>query len=169
MKSVFSLAIALFLSFSAYAQADAIERFFKDYQEDENFTVVYVSPKMFQMVSKATDGGNDAELASIVKDLKGLRILTSKINPDKVYKEANKRLNIKEYEELVTVRDKESNVRFVTKEANGLISELLLLVGGKDEFVMMSFVGNIDLSKIAKLAKKLDIDGAEHLDKIGKK
>ena len=69
----------------------------------------------------------------------------------------------------MTVRDKESNVRFVTKESNGLISELLLLVGGKDEFVMMSFVGNIDLNKIAKLAKKLDIDGAEHLDKVKKK
>ncbi len=169
MKSIFSLAILLFIGFTATAQLDAIERFFKDYQEDENFTVVYVSPKMFQMVSKATDGSEDKELSSIVKDLKGLRILTSKVNPDKIYKEANKRLNIKEYEELVTVREKDSNVRFVTKESNGIINELLLLVGGKDEFVMMSFVGNIDLNKIAKLAKKLDIDGAEHLDKVNKK
>ena len=159
----------MFISFASFAQVDAIERFFKDYQEDENFTVVYVSPKMFQMVSKATDGSSDQELASIVKDLKGLRILTTEINPDKVYKEDNKRLNIKEYEELVTVREKDSNVRFVTKETNGIISELLLLVGGKDDFVMMSFVGNIDLAKISKLAKKLDIDGAEHLEKVNKK
>ncbi len=169
MKSIFSFAIAILISYSSFAQVDAIERFFKDYQEDKNFTVVYVSPKMFQMVSKATDGGTDQELASIVKDLKGLRILTTEVNVDKVYKEANRRINIKEYEELMTVRDKDSNVRFVTKEANGLISELLLLVGGKDEFVMMSFVGNIDLNKISKLAKKLDIDGAEHLDKVNKK
>lgn len=169
MKTLFSLAIALFISSASFAQIDAIERFFKDYQEDQNFTVVYVSPKMFQMVSKATDGGTDQELAAIVKDLKGLRILTTEVNPDKIYKEANKRLNIKEYEELVTVRDKDSNVRFVTKESNGMISELLLLVGGKDDFVMMSFVGNIDLNKIAKLAKKLDIDGAEHLEKVNKK
>jgi vacuolar-type H+-ATPase subunit F/Vma7 len=169
MKSIFSLAIAFCLSFSISAQSDAIERFFKDYQENENFTVVYVSPKMFQMVSKATGEIEDKELASIVKDLRGLRILTSKVNPDKIYKEANRRLNIKEYEELVTVKDKDSNVRFVTKETNGVIAELLLLVGGKDEFVMMSFVGNIDLNKIAKLAKKLDIDGAEHLEKVKKK
>ena len=59
-------------------------------------------------------------------------------------------------------------MRFVTKENNGIISELLLLVGGKDEFVMMSFVGNIDLDKISKLAKKLDIDGAEYLEKANK-
>jgi hypothetical protein len=169
MKSIFSFVFVLFFSIAGSGQTDAIERFFSDYQNDENFTIVYVSPKMFQMVSKVTEGSEDKELASIVKDLKGLRILTSKINPDKVYKEANKRLNIKEYEELVTVRDKESNVRFVTKESNGIINELLLLVGGKNEFVMMSFVGNIDLNKIAKLAKKLDIDGAEHLDKINKR
>lgn len=169
MKSIFSLAIALLFTLAGYAQTDAIERFFKDYQDDENFTIVYVSPKMFQMVSKVTDGSEDKELSEIVKDLKGLRILTSKVNPEKVYADANKRLNIKEYEELVTVRDKGSNVRFVTKETNGIINELLLLVGGKTEFVMMSFVGNIDLNKIAKLAKKLDIDGAEHLEKVKKK
>ncbi|MFN8339286.1 MAG: DUF4252 domain-containing protein [Saprospiraceae bacterium] len=169
MKSIFSFAFALFISISMSAQSDAIERFFKDYQENKDFTVVYVAPKMFQMVSKITTDGEDKELASIVKDLKGLRILTSKVNPNKVYAEANRRLNIKEYEELVTVREKDSNIRFVTKETGGTISELLLLVGGKDEFVMMSFVGNIDLNKISKLAKKLDLDGAEHLDKVNKK
>ncbi len=169
MKNIFSLAIALLISFTASAQVDAIEKFFKDYQEDQNFSVVYVAPKMFQMVSKVTDGTEDKELAAIVKDLKGLRILKTNVTPDKIYKEANKRLNIKEYEELVTVRDKDSNVRFVTKETNGTINELLLLVGGKDEFVLMSFVGNIDLNKISRLAKKLDIDGAEHLEKVNKK
>jgi len=169
MKNIFSLALALFISLSASAQSDAIERFFKDYQENEDFSVVYVSPKMFKMVSKVTNESEDKELAAIVKDLKGLRILTTKKSPAKIYSEANKRLNIKEYEELVTVKEKDSNIRFITKESNGLISELLLLVGGKDEFVLMSFVGTIDLNKIAKLAKKLDIDGAEHLEKVNKK
>lgn len=169
MKNIFSFAVALLLTFSASAQGDAIERFFKDYQDDQNFSVVYVAPKMFQMVSKVTDGSEDKELAAIVKDLKGLRILKTSVTPDKIYKEANRRLNIKEYEELVTVRDKDQNVRFVTKEANGTINELLLLVGGKDEFVLMSFVGNIDLNKISRLAKKLELDGAEHLDKVNKK
>ncbi|MBL0100962.1 MAG: DUF4252 domain-containing protein [Saprospiraceae bacterium] len=56
MKSIFSFAIALLFSISTSSQTDAIERFFKDYQDNDNFTVVYVSPKMFQMVSKVTDG-----------------------------------------------------------------------------------------------------------------
>ena len=47
MKNIFSFAVALLLTFSASAQGDAIERFFKDYQDDQNFSVVYVAPKMF--------------------------------------------------------------------------------------------------------------------------
>lgn len=158
----------MLISFTTFGQVDAIDRFFKDYSESDDFSVVYVSPKMFQMISKASDGSTDQELANIVKDLKGLRILTTDKTPSKYYKEANARLNIKEYEELVTVKDKDQNVRFVTKEANGVINELLLLVGGGDQFVLMSFVGKIDLDKIAKLSKKLDIDGAEHLEKAVK-
>jgi Domain of unknown function (DUF4252) len=169
MKNLFSLALALFISMSASAQSDAIERFFKDYQENENFSVTYVAPKTFQMLSKATSEVEDKELTSIVKDLKGLRILSTKVNATKIFTEANRRLNIKEYEELLTMKEKDSNIRFLTKESNGKISELLLLIGEKNEFVMMSFVGTIDLNKIAKLAKKLNIDGAEHLEKVNKK
>jgi hypothetical protein len=31
---------------------------------------------------------------------------------------------------------------------------------------MLSFVGNIDLNKISQLAKKLDVKGVEHLDRL---
>jgi hypothetical protein len=65
----------------------------------------------------------------------------------------------------MTVRDEGTNVEFLVKDTGDIINELLLLVGG-DEFVMMSFVGNIDLDKISKLANSLDIDGAQHLDKL---
>ena len=33
----------------------------------------------------------------------------------------------------------------------------------------MSFTGNIDLDKISRLAKTMDIDGIEHLEKVAKK
>jgi endo-1,4-beta-D-glucanase Y len=151
------------------AQSDAIEKFFKDYQDNENFSVVYVSPKMFKMVSKATSEQNNQDLSSVLQDLKGLRILSTKLNPEKIYREANQRLAVKEYEELMTVKEKNSNVRFLTKESGNTITELLLLVGSAEEFTMLSFTGNIDLNKISKLAKSLDIQGAEHLDKIEKK
>lgn len=153
---------------SSFGQADAIEKYFDKYMDDENFTVVYISPKMFEMVAKIAPEDMDQETRDVIKDLKGLRILTTEYNTKAFYKEAKSLINTKEYEILMTVRDDGTNVEFLVKDSGDIINELLLLVGG-DEFVMMSFVGNIDLKKIAKLANSVDIDGMEHLKNLDDK
>ena len=167
MKFLSILLIAIFgLTSTGYSQLDAIEKYFDKYLDDDRFTVVYVSPKMFQMVTKIVGEELDQNIIDIVKDLRGLRILRTDVNTMEFYKEATQTINTKEYEVLLTVRDKEENVQFLTKGSGDIIHELLLLVGGKNEFVMLSFVGNIDLNKIAKLAQSMDIDGAKHLEKL---
>jgi hypothetical protein len=66
----------------------------------------------------------------------------------------------------MTIRDGNSNVRFLIKSKEDLIEELLLLVGSEEEFVMISFVGKIDLEKISKLSNSANIEGLQHLEKI---
>jgi hypothetical protein len=158
----------LAMSFQGYSQSDAITKYFNKYVEDTSFTVVYISPKMFEMIARLADDEVDAEVQQVIKDLKGLRVLVKEGNGIKYYNEVTKTLNLKAYEELMTVRDGDQNVRFLVKDTKGVIEELLLLVGSPDEFVMISFVGKIDLDKIAKLAKTADIEGLEHLEKVGK-
>ncbi|HRI59926.1 MAG TPA: DUF4252 domain-containing protein [Saprospiraceae bacterium] len=151
------------------AQNDAITRFFEKYVDDERFTVVYVSPKMFQLVSKIeTDEEDWNKMREIVKDLGGLRVLVADSIEDglKFYKDALSRVPAGEYEELLTVRDGKENVRIWVKDTDNIIEELLLLVGAPDEFVLLSITGKIDLDKISELSKTLDIDGAQHLEKV---
>ena len=100
--------------------------------------------------------------------MKGLRILQTEKNAMQYYKEVIAKFKPTEYELLMTVRDKGENVRFWTKESGGVISELLMLVGGVKEFVMISFIGNISLDKISKLANKMNVDGMEHLKDLKK-
>ncbi len=155
--------------FHASAQSDAITRFFEKYVEDEQFTVVYVSPKMFQLVSKIeTDDEDWNNIREVVKDLGGLRVLAADSIADglKYYKDALSKVPTGEYAELLTVRDGKENVRIWIKDSGNIIEELLLLVGAPTEFVMLSFTGKIDLDKISQLSKTLDINGAEHLGKI---
>jgi hypothetical protein len=152
------------------AQTDAITRYFDKYLEDEHFTVVYITPKMFQMIARLDLKDKDAQdVKDVLKDLKGLRILQTDHNPQQHYKEVMTQFNAAEYELLMTVRDKGENVRFWTKESNGLISELLMLVGDAKEFTLISFIGNIDLNKISKLANGTKIDGLEHLKDLKEK
>jgi len=168
MNKLFSLAILLFLSLSVSAQVDAIDRFFDQYQDNEEFTMVYVSPKMFQMFAKVAGDELDDELKGLVKDLKGLKVLKTETNALQIYKDAIKKIPTNEYELLMTARDEGQNVKILTKtKGEDVIEELLLLVGGSDEFVLVSFVGNINLTDLARIAGKLDIDGVKHLEKLG--
>lgn len=156
----------------AGAQNDGISRFFNQYVDDERFTVVYVSPKMFQMVSKIEVDDPDWEkVRPIVADLTGLRVLNSEeVDGVAMFKDALSKVPAGEYSELLTVRDGEENVRIWTKDDGGtIIHELLLLVGSPDEFVLLSFTGKIDLDKISDLSKSLDVEGAQHLEKIKQK
>lgn len=170
MKRLILFLFVLSIASVVTAQNDAIEKYFSKYIDDERFTVVYISPKMFSMVAKMDIEDMDPEVKDIISDLEGLRILTTEFNTNSLYNEAMKTIDMNEYELLMKVRDGEENVHFLVKEGeNDKIRELLLLVGGNDQFVLLSFVGNIDLSKISKLANSMDIDGFEHLEKIDEK
>jgi Domain of unknown function (DUF4252) len=150
---------------------NGIQKFFEDYTGDEKFTEVIITPKMFQMIARVDLKDPDAqEIKNILADLKSLHILTTENNSLHYYKDALTRFKSTDYEVLMTVREKDENVRFLTKEdSNGVIKELLLVVGGKKDFVLISFVGNIDLAKISRLANKLDVKGLEHLKDLNKK
>jgi len=168
----FILLPLLFSTLLVTAQNDAITRFFKTYVDDQRFSSVYISPKMFQLVSKIKIDDMDSDLQELLKTIKGLHILSTEVSPQAFYKEAVSKINVNEYEQLMKVRDKGEDVLFLTKynatDSNKL-EELLMLVGGEDEFTLVSFIGNIDLNKIGKLGKALNIDGSEHLEKLPKK
>jgi len=165
MNKLFSLILAIMLSAgSLLGQNDAIDRFFEAYQDNEDFTSVYVSPKMFQMVAKVAGEEMEGDLADVVKDLRGLQVLQTEVNALQYYKQAVKKIPTDEYELLVKVREESQNVRIFSKTSGDIINELLVMVGGEDEFILLSFVGSIDITKLAKLAKTLDIEGAESLE-----
>jgi len=172
MKNTLNLIIVFFFFIvSASAQQDAINQFFEKYRDNSAFTQINISPKMFEMFAQMdTDLDMDEETKAMIKSLKGLKILTTDTNPRKYYDEFTAKVGMSAYEELMTVRDGDSDVKFLVKDSNGgnIVNELLLLVGGEDNFVLMSFNGKIQLDKIGKLAKNINISGSEHLDKLGK-
>lgn len=158
------LALLLAPAFTAGAQSqvNAIDKYFQQYVDDERFTVVYISPKLFQMIGKLDidkfDSDREAQaIMDIAQDLQGLRILVSEEDAMELYQEAKSKINTDEYEVLMTVRDRDGdNVEFLVRDdGSNIIEELLLLVGG-DEFVMLSFVGTLDLNKISQLARTIE-------------
>lgn len=166
MKQLYLLLIpiAMGMARQVYAQDSAIDKFFHQYLEDTRFNVVYIGPKLFELMGNVNVDGvemDDEEAKAFVdlaKTTKGLKILSTKTNPRDFFKEAKNKISTSGYEVLMTVRNNEEaeDVEFLVKEEDKVIRELFLLIGGEDEFVMMSFVGNLDLKKISNLAKSMD-------------
>ena len=146
------------------AQANAIDKYFKQYVDNENFSVVYIGPTLFKWMKKLgqedSSDDRDSETDAVIKaveDAQGLRILTTDENPRRYYDEAKAKINTKEYELLMTVRSKNGdNVEFLGKHNGDAIEELLLMSIGKENFVLLSLVGLLDLEKISKIADEIE-------------
>lgn len=153
----------------AFAQDDAIGKFFGKYVDDSRFTVVSVSPKMFHLLSKANWDTIPSNVRQSISKLQSLRILSTETTPQQFYKEALTRIDPKQYEELITVRDKNQNVRFMIREEGNSIHELLMVAIDESGFTLMSFVGDIDLDAMSRLSSSMNIKGMENLKNARRK
>ena len=173
MKKLIITVITLqLLAFGVQAQESAIASLFDKYQDDERFTKVSVSSRMFQLFTDIDpDDPDTKELTEAMSKLKGLKILAadSISGGQKFYKEARSNVQKSNFEELMSVRDGDQDVLFMIKEEGDIITEMLMLVGGDKEFVAMSLYGEIDLKTISKLSKGMKINGMEYLENIEEK
>jgi hypothetical protein len=170
MKQFVVGAVMMLTSVAAFAQGDAISKFFTKYQNDETFSQVTISSKMFSMLmNMEVEDPEDQEVINAISKLKGLRILAKEDTRDGrvLYKEALSLVPAKEYEELMSVRDEDKDMKFFVKETSpGKIGELVMVAGGATEFMVLSLFGEIDLKQIGKIGSKMDIDGLDNLHRL---
>ena len=53
------------------------------------------------------------------------------------------------------------------QDATGKIGEMVMLMKDKTQVSVLSLTGHIDLSTVTKLSKGMNIQGMEHLKKMG--
>lgn len=153
----------LVLGKASFAQDDAIGKFFGKYVDDERFSVVSISPKMFGLLAKVDWDTVSPDLKRTVSNLTSLRILSTSTTPMVFYKEALEKIDRKQYEELITVRDKSDDVHFLVRTNGNTVKELVMIAGSPESFTLLSFVGDIDLKALSRLSGDLGIKGMEDL------
>ncbi len=160
----------LLFAFQAKAQDDAIEKFFSNYTEDDRFSRVYMSPKMMQMaggfLKSNSDDDESKEVGSIISKIKGIRILSSdEVDGLQFYEDAMATLTANKYEELMDIRDRDSKLKFMVREENGLVKELLMVSGDKEDFSLLSMLGTFTYEDLNLLAETTEIPGMEEYRK----
>lgn len=140
----------------ANAQNKVCDKVFEKYAGKEGFTSIKI-PGLALKLFVHDKNNPDFKLTSF-------RLLTVEdpsLNANlNFYDEIVPNLNRDEYEELVSVKEKDQDFIILCKYKNDKITEFILVSGGKDN-LLINFVGRISLSEMYKITQSVS-----HNDKI---
>jgi len=182
MKKIY---VVLFMLGTLFLSAQSI---FDAYANNEEISYVSISPKMFQMLGKMSVSSSDPEAAEFLKMVQSIRnfkvlVSANAAISDEMMEWVTQQVLEKKLEELMTVKDVDSDIHFYVKESGkeDLVEQLLMFAfdktggasapvvrGKKVESVLMLLEGAIDLNQISKLTEKMDLPGGEQLKMAGK-
>ena len=165
MKKLNLLWIALCFPMFLFAQKNAADQLFEKYADTDGFTTISFSSGLMKMVADMDDEGDDN---SFLRKIKEVRIITSDEENAGLnfYEEIVKDLPADEYEELITIKEKDTNVKIWIKEDAGIIRELILVSGGEDDNALIIVRGEITLNEISGLGESLNVNGLSVLSKL---
>jgi hypothetical protein len=175
-KTILStLALFVLISFSAMAQTSSVDKIFDKYAEMENFTSVDIAKGLFELF--ADIDGDDEEFEDFKKAVEGiekLRLISYSLKEEdsnektksQFYNEIMETVPFNEFELLMIVKETDQKIEFFAKSDEQIITEMLMLVNGDEETILLSLSGNIDLNYITKLGSTMNMGGMEHLKKM---
>lgn len=163
---------------------------FERYANNDEVTLVSISPKMFKMLgqmSLSLDDPEAQEYLDMVTSINNFKVLISS-NPSisgEMLAWVNQQVSKQDLDELLSIKDQEADVTFYVKEGKSedYVEQLLMYVnervgsgssnlninGREIKAVLMLLEGNIDLNKISKLTDQMDLPGGNQLKKAQQK
>lgn len=149
----FFLSFFLIFSASLQAQKGSMDGFFEKYQDDEAFTIVNISPKMFSVISGMDSDQIDPELKEILNNIQGMKILTRGSDGKTYIAEAMTVIEKNGLEELMTIKEEGENVKIFGKSNDAVhLSEVVMLTDNKAGFVLMQVIGELRLDQLSRLS-----------------
>lgn len=168
------IALAL-LPVLGYSQSDDVAAIFQKYDEVDGFTSINVSKGLFELFAEIeADDPEFDDFKKAVEGLESLKLLAYSLEEgegdeatrQKFVDDMKNSISFDGYEKLMVVRDSDANIDFYAISDKQIIKEMVMVVDGKDEAVLLSLYGNLDLNYVAKLGKGMNIGGMEHLHKM---
>jgi hypothetical protein len=147
-----------------------VDKLFDKYSGREGYTSVFISKHLFSLFAQIDM--EDKEFEELLGKLTGIKILSAEGTAQSgvnFYNEILKELPLREYTELMVVKEKGQDFKFLIREKNGKILELLMISGGINNNALISIQGDINMKNISNLSKSMNIQGFENLEKIDKK
>ena len=146
--------MATLCSVCSYGQ----QSFFDKYAEMDGVTSVYITKSMLSLFPKGQANVNGVNIGNIASRLDNIQILSADEQPivDKLRKETSHINTRNGYEELMRVREDGEKTTIYFKDGKKDKKEFVLLQDAKDEFTIISIVGDLTLQEIQGIINKTE-------------
>jgi hypothetical protein len=158
MKKMIYTAVALFLlSFSGYAQQDAISKYFSEYEDRDDVMSVVLSGKAFELAENIETGSEEGKsITKLASQIDRMRVIVDEGDPDaKTTASRAQRLVKSDFESLITFTEKDALINIMVRESDGIVYEVLGIVGKGEDFILASVIGEMNLSDVGDITRGL--------------
>ncbi|MCD6333482.1 MAG: DUF4252 domain-containing protein [Bacteroidales bacterium] len=161
MKKSILLSLIVLIPLLAIGQNSAVDKLFKKYGGRDGFTTITINQGLLKMLSQLDENDEDIQALAGIKTIKILAVEDdAKVKEINFYDEVMSKLKASDYEELMTVDNKDENVVFLAKKDGDIITELILVVGGDEDNALVYIAGSIRMKDVAKISKSIGVNGS---------
>lgn len=172
MKKSILIIIAILMA-PVFGNAQSFER----YEKMREVSAMVITSNMFKLLAEIDLDSDDPEMQqyiNLIENLKNIKVISTENTGigAEMKQDFNSYIGSSSLEKLMSFKDGKKNVQFYSKPGSqkNYVSELLMLMQGEDDgkpvTVVLSITGDIDLKEVSKLAKDLEVPGAEELEKV---
>ena len=156
MKKTLIILITAFLAVNAFGQS----KFYSKYSAYEGMTKVYISPSMFSLMGDDVqlNVSEDVDISGIIKNLKGLYILSTD-NPryiTEMEKDFSNLIKDGEFEVLMEVEETTEKVVIYLQKKDTIISDIYICARESDELNIICLTGDMTREDLKGLMKNVN-------------
>ena len=164
MRNLLLVGLLAILPMVATAQSKHITQFFNQYKTHEEVSRVNLGGFVVRLMGNFVDDDDARKIIRKVSHLRVLSIDDPTIVSADAYTTLVKGIKSDRFEELIQMREGEQRIEFFLREKGERITDVLMLLRGKDEFLLLSLEGAFKFSDLKDL--RIDIEGGEHFSKL---
>jgi hypothetical protein len=164
MKNIIAFIALTVFPCLLFSQTKAINKFYNKYKKLENVTDIKLQGWVLKLASNFAD---EEEAEQMLKKITHLRVLVMEdgnLVSKQEYRQLKNDVKKNSFEELFKIKEGLTEIEFMIREDKESITDVLVLVNGDDEFVLLSLEGKLKFSDLNNL--NLEIEGADHFKKI---
>lgn len=164
MRNFLIYGVLLLLPALATAQSKYITQFYNQYKSYESVSSFKLGGFVLTLAGTFADDENARKVLRKVSHLRLMVVEEANLVTPEDYTTLVRGLQSDRFEELLQIRDEGERIDFFLREDGDRITDVLMLLRGKDEFLLLSLEGAFKFSDLNDL--HIDIEGGEYFSQL---